>query len=168
MTPTITVDDKQVMVRFGTSGIPETVRTRLRTLIPGIAKQFGREIDNQLATGLKSRRSLKTNFFMSDQGTRIGARVSVTYQGGDEKKKNLPLWLDSGTKEHPIVATGLKGKGGPMNLFFYWEKIGANFIGPRVMHPVYPGIHYMEKATEAMRSTIIDQIVEAAVLGMKP
>lgn len=162
MIPTITVEDKLVMVRFGTSGIPESVRTRLRTLIPGITKQFGREIDSRLSTGLKSRRSLKTNTFMVDTGTRIGARVSVTYTGGDKTKADLPRWLESGTRPHVIMAKNASA------LFFYWEKIGANFIGPKVNHPGSAGIRYMEQSVEAMRSTIVDQIVEAAVKGMQP
>jgi hypothetical protein len=162
MTPTITVDDKVVMVRFGTNGIPESVRTRLRTLLPAVTRQFGREVDARLASGLKSRNTLKTEIhIVEDTSNGVRGRVRVTYQGGDKTKVMLPRWLETGTRPHVIAAKNARA------LYFYWEKIGAYFIGPKVNHPGFAGIHYMEQATEAMRETIVNQIVQAAVEGMR-
>lgn len=159
MIPTITVESKAVLARFSASGIPESVRTNLRQMIPGLVRKVGKEVDSRIAAGLKSRASLKTEIHMLESPKRIAGRVRVVYQGGDKTKSMLPRWLESGTKAHPIVARNASA------LYFYWEKIGAYFIGPKVMHPGFPGIQYMEGAIETMRPEIMSVVEEAARRG---
>jgi len=164
--PEIKVDARQALAKFSRAGIPESVRNALRRTLPDLGKLVGARVEHALDTQLKSRQNLRVTKEMRENPTQITARVAVTWVG-DPKKRMVPQWLESGTRPHEIWATGARGGAGPKALFFYWEKIGANFIGPRVFHPGFKGIQYMETTMALMEPQIVDVIKKAAIDGAK-
>lgn len=159
MIPTVTVDARQALARFSERGIPENVRTALRTMLPGLMKRFGRRVDERLESGLKTRRTLQTKAELVENPRQIVGRVRVIYTGADPTKKLLPQWLESGTRPHEIRAKHAKA------LFFFWERTGVFFIGPRVMHPGFKGIKYMENTLLELEPEIVDVIGTAGRMG---
>lgn len=155
MQPTVTVDAREALAKFSKAGIPEAVRNQLRRTLPDLTKRLGGVVDDNLTRGLKSRNRLTTKKEMIENPTKIVGRVRVLWTG-DPAKKMVPFWLERGTKPHPIVAKNAR------NLYFYWEKIGAFFIGPKVMHPGFKGLEYMQAALLQMEPEIVDVISSAA------
>lgn len=166
MIPEITIDARQAVARFSRAGIPEHVRTRLRQLLPGVTRRLGQRVEARLDSGLKSRSRLTVKQEMVENRERITGRVRVVWTG-DPKKKMVPQWLESGTRPHEIRASGLGGGAGPKALYFYWARIGTYFLGPRVMHPGFPGIRYMETALEQMGPDIVQAIKAATIDGAR-
>jgi hypothetical protein len=160
MIPSITIDSREALARFAPTGIPEAVRNQLRRTLPDLTKRLGGVVDANLSRGLKSRNRIETKKEMVENPSMIIGRVRVVWTG-DKSKAMVPFWLDQGTKPHPIVA---KNKS---NLYFYWEKIGAFFIGPKVMHPGFAGLQYMQAALLQMEPEIVDTISSAAKQASK-
>lgn len=149
MIPQITVNAQQAYARFSPAGIPEQVRKNLRALLPGLGQRVGGQIESRLNTELKSRQSLTVSKLMIENPSALYLQITVK----SSKNPMLPTWLESGTRPHEILGRPL--------LSFWWEKMGFQFIGPRVMHPGFAGIHYAENTLAAMESEIVDTLSNA-------
>lgn len=155
MLPTVTIDAKEALAKFSRAGIPEAVRNQLRQTLPDVTKRLGNVVDAKLSSQLKSRNRLETKKELVENPTKIVGRVRVVWTG-DKSKAMVPFWLDQGTKPHEIRAKNVSA------LYFYWEKIGAFFIGPKVMHPGFKGLDFMYQSLLQMEPEIVDVISNAA------
>lgn len=153
---TINVDARAALIKFSPSGIPESVRRNLRTMLPDLTKRLGALVDSKLDSGLKTRRRLQTKKEIVESPTALYGRVSVV---STSEPKLLPLWLDQGTKPHEIAAKNASA------LFFFWDKMGMNVAFRRVMHPGFAGIHFMQESFDEMRGEIVSGLTAAIKKG---
>lgn len=161
MTPQITIDAREALARFSRAGIPEGVRNQLRQTLPDVTRKLGALVDSKLSSQLKSRTNLQVKKELVENPQKIVGRVRVIWTG-DSSKAMVPFWLDQGTRPHEIKAVNAKA------LYFYWEKIGAYFIGKKVMHPGFKGLDFMNQSLLEMEPEIVDVIRDAAVRGAQP
>lgn len=155
--PTIDVQMSKVMLRFSPAGIPEAVRSNLRKVLPDLTKTVGQAVDARLSTELKSRKSLETKKELVENPTSIYGRVRVT----SSKNPLLPQWLETGTRPHDIVARNAKV------LAFYWARIGGMAFFPKVHHPGFRGLHYMQNTFLEYGDMIADRIGDAVGHGLQ-
>ena len=158
MTPTVTIDARAAIAKFSSAGIPESVRNRLRMVIPDLTKRLGRRVEEKLDTELKSRRRLQVTKEMVENPTKIVGRVQTV---ATAEPKLLPQWLETGTKAHPIIATNAGA------LFFYWPKLGRNVMFKSVWHPGFPGINYTQNAFREMEDEIFASMTSAVTAGAR-
>lgn len=151
----VTIDAKSALAKFSRAGIPEAVRNQLRQTLPDVTKALGNLVDSKLSSQLKSRTHLETKKELVENPTKIVGRVRVVWTG-DKSKAMVPFWLDKGTKPHVIMAKRASA------LYFYWEKIGAFFIGPKVMHPGFAGLDFMNQSLLELEPEIVDVLANAA------
>jgi|SRR5215831_1119202 len=151
MQPTITVDATQAYARFSPAGIPEAVRNNLRRLLPQLGKDIGSEIEHKLDSELRSRNSLSVKKEMHEDGWAVYIKIETVAPS----KPMLPLWLEEGTRPHPIVAVNARA------LYFYWERIGRYVAFKRVMHPGFKGLHYTERTMEEYAPRTADTLDQA-------
>src|SRR5229473_3267099 len=153
---TVKVEATQALAKFSPAGIPESVRRNLRAMIPDLTKRLGAAVENNLNTGLKSRRRLQVKKEMVENPTALYGRVRTI---ATSPPQLLPLWLEEGTKPNEIAARNASA------LFFFWEKMGKNVAFRRVMHPGFAGIHYMGNAFAAMEAEIVAGLTRAVREG---
>lgn len=159
----VKVDATKALARFSPAGIPVQVRNNLRQVIPPLMRDLTARIDANLSV-------LKSRTHVQIQGGRQGVMIENA-QGitgvaemiwtGDEKASMVPAVLESGSKPHVIRAVNAK------TLAFFWDKVGKTVFPRQVMHPGFPGIHYMERAFEAMKPRIVVEIEKAVKEGAK-
>ncbi len=154
---TVKVDNQNAIARFGPQGIPVAVRNNLRRVIPDLTRRLGAKVDENLDTGLKSRRRLVVQKQMVENPQGVYGRVTTISTSAPFM---LPLWLEDGTKAHEIVA-----KNAPA-LAFFWPRVGQNVFFKRVMHPGFAGIHYTANAFAEMESEIKHGINRAVRDGL--
>jgi hypothetical protein len=162
-TITVTVEDKAVLARFSPAGIPTQVRNNLRRVIPDLLRQFTGFVDNELSV-LKSRTHLQ--FIGGPQGQMIENPQQVVGQAemgwtGDPKAAMVPIIIESGAKPHPIAAVNARA------LAFFWPRVNKMVFFRQVQHPGFPGIHYMQRAFDALGPHIKESIQEAVDEGLK-
>lgn len=157
--PTITVDARRAMARFGPRGIPEQVRMRLRGTLPSIGKKLTRGIEEKLDSELKSRTRLKTTAEMRENPNEIYIKVSEIWTGASSQNM-VPAVLDTGSKPHEIAAKNASV------LYFFWEKLGRNVAFRRVMHPGFPGINYMKRTLAEQQREITDTLKRNVIEAM--
>lgn len=156
----VTIDAHQAIQKFSRAGIPEAVRNQLRQTLPDVTKRLGNLVDAKLSSQLKSRTRLETKKELVENPTKIVGRVRVVWTG-DKSKAMVPFWLDQGTRPHEIRAIRAKA------LYFYWAKIGAFFIGPKVMHPGFAGLGFMQQSLLELEPEIVDVLADAARRGSR-
>ncbi len=158
MIPTVTVDARGAIAKFSPAGIPEYVRNNLRQIIPDLTKRLGAKVEEKLDTELKSRRRLQVTKEMIENPTKVVGRVQTI---ATAEPKLLPLWLETGTKAHPIFA---KNSGA---LAFFWPKMGRNVMFKSVWHPGFPGINYTQNAFREMEDEIFASMTRAVTAGVR-
>ena len=158
MTPTVQIDASKALARFSQAGIPEAVRSNLRRMLPSLGKAVGASVEAKLDSKLKSRRSLTVRKEMVENPTAIYARINVM----SSRNPLLPLWLEEGTKAHPIVARNAPA------LAFFWERMGRMMIVKSVMHPGTPAFGFMAETRAEMGPSIVSAITEAVRDGLRP
>jgi hypothetical protein len=159
----VTVDADRVLARFSPAGIPMQVRNNLRRVIPDLMRGLTARIDSNLGA-LKSRTHLQLKGGpqgqMVENASQIVGRAEMTWTG-NPKASMVPKVLESGSKPHVIEAVNAKA------LAFFWPAMGGMVFFKKVMHPGFPGIHYMENAFNSMRSEIVDKIGTAVKTGLQ-
>lgn len=145
----VKVNNNQAMVKFGPTGIPVAVRNALRGVLPALTKKLGDEIENNLNTGLKTRRRLVVKKEMVENPTGIYGRVTTI---STSEPYMLPLWLEDGTAPHIIRAKNASA------LFFFWEKVGQNVAFVQVSHPGFRGIQFTKNAWDKLEPEIKETI----------
>lgn len=153
---TVKVDSSRALAKFGPQGIPEAVRRSLRRIIPDLAKRLGAAVDANLTAGLKTRSSLTVKKEMVENPTALYGRVTTV----SSKNPLLPLWLESGTKAHDIVASGAA-------LSFFWPKVGKQMFLKKVHHPGFAGINYSANAFTQMEGEIKAALTSAVRAGAR-
>lgn len=161
--PTITVDARRALARFSPAGIPEEVRARLRSVLPGIGRRLAGGVDAKLDSDFKSRTRLRVTAEMRENQNEIFVEVAVKWTG-EQSARMVPAVLDTGSKPHEIAA-----KNAPV-LFFFWEKMGKNVAFTRVHHPGFPGTQYMKRTlgeqqrdiTETLKRNVIEAMNRTA------
>jgi hypothetical protein len=154
----ITVDATKALAKL--DHIPLAVRNNLRGIIPDLTKQLGALVNAKLDTELKSRTRIQVKQELVENPTSIYGRVAAVWTG-DSKSAMVPQVLESGARAHEIVAVNAQA------LSFFWEKMGKNVMFKRVMHPGFPGIHYMANSFAEMRSDIVSKIRTVVLQGAK-
>lgn len=149
---TVTVDDRRALAKL--NALTPRIRDALRGVIPDLTRQLGTRVDRNLDAGLKSRTHIQVKQEFVENPTSIYGRVSAVWTG-DARAKMVPAVLESGSKEHDIVAVNAKA------LSFFWERVGKNVMFKRVHHPGFAGIHYMQNAFDQMKSQISQDIRSA-------
>jgi hypothetical protein len=168
-TITVTVEDKAVLARFSPAGIPTQVRNNLRRVIPDLLRQFTGFVDNELSV-LKSRTHLQ--FIGGPQGQMIENPQQVVGRAemgwtGDPKKSFVPIIIEKGSHHtRPIRAVNAQA------LAFFWPKVNKMIFVKAVglSDPSkldFPGIHYMQRAFDALGPHIRESIQEAVDEGLK-
>ena len=155
--PRVKVDASGAIATFDPNrGISVNIRNRLRPTIIDLTRRLGARVDSNLSAGLKTRRSLYVKKEMVEDAKGVIGRVTTL----STKNPMLPIWLEEGTKPHPIVARNARA------LYFFWDKVGANVFFKRVMHPGFAGIHYTQNAFSDMQSEIKSAIRKAVSDGL--
>jgi len=160
---TVVVDGRAALAKFSPAGIPEAVRRNMRAAIPGLLKDLAAEVNKNLNSGLQSRTRVqikKGQGEMVENASGITGRMEMIWTG-DQKQAMVPEVLESGSKPHVIAAVNAK------SLAFYWPVIGGMAFFKQVMHPGFPGIHYMENAFESMKAEIVQRMQDAVMKGTK-
>lgn len=160
MTPTVTIDAKQVLARFSPAGIPQGVRQELRAVLPDLTRRLGLNVEERLNTQLRSRRRLKVDKLLREDARGITGQVRTVWTG-DKSKSFIPQILETGAKAHPIFPRNAKA------LSFFWERIGQRVVLASVWHPGFPGINYMTEAFREMEGEILGSITEAVRRGLR-
>lgn len=153
--PTIDVNFEKVFARFSPAGIPESVRSNLRSVLPDLTKEIGGAVDEKLSSQLKSRTSLETKKELVENPTTIYGSVRVI----SSKNPLLPQWLETGTRPHDIAARNGKV------LAFFWPRIGGMAFFPKVHHPGFKGIQYMATTFSEYEDKIAATITKAVQTG---
>lgn len=152
----VKVDSSKALIKFGPQGIPEAVRRNLRRIIPDLTKRLGAAVDANLTAGLKTRASLTVKKEMVENPTALYGRVTTV----SSKNPLLPLWLESGTKAHDIVATGPA-------LAFFWPKVGKQMFLKKVHHPGTAPGNFSANAFHAMEAEIKAALTSAVRAGAR-
>lgn len=156
--PTIRVDARRALARFGPKGIPEEVRARLRAVLPSIGRKLAAGIDQKLNTDFKSRTHLRVDGEMRENPSEIFVEVSVKWTG-ESRANMVPAVLDTGSKPHIIAAKNAN------SLYFFWEKMGKNVAFKYVNHPGFPGTQYMKRTLgeqqDEITATLKRNVIEA-------
>ena len=155
MQPTIQVDATKAFAKFSDAGIPQAVRNNLRAVLPQLGQQVGAGAEHRLDSGLKSRTTITINKQMVENPSQISVRIFATSPTANGL---LPSYLESGTRPHPIT-------GNPW-LAFFWDKIGQFVALPRVNHPGFAGIHYMQNTMAEQEPNIVNTVSEAVKRGL--
>jgi hypothetical protein len=155
----IKVDTRDAIAKFGPGGkLPAMVRANLRRVLPDLTKRLGAKVDDNLNSGLKTRRRLVVKKQMVENPTSIYGLVTTV---STREPYLLPLWLEDGTRPHVIAAKNAAA------LYFFWDKLGKFVSFKQVNHPGFKGIHYTLNAFQSMETEIEQAIAKAAREGAK-
>ena len=162
MPVTVKIDAGEALQRFSPAGIPVQVRNNLRAAIPPLMRGLTAEIDSNLSA-LKSRTHLQLRGGpqgqMVENAQGITGRAEMTWTG-DPKAAMVPVVLETGAKPHVIAAKNVSA------LHFFWGAVGGWVFFKQVNHPGFPGIHYMQRAFDSMRSEIVEKVTGAVQRGV--
>lgn len=148
--PTVTLDASKLDARL--AKMDQTIRFKLRIVIPGLLKKLGAKVEGNLNTGLKSRNRLTVDKKMTETSKGVFGSVSVRWTG-ETNKSFIPQILETGARAHPIFA---KNAGA---LAFLWPKVGPGmFFFKSVWHPGYAGGHFVQNAFRDMEDEILDAL----------
>jgi hypothetical protein len=141
--------------------VPVGVRNQLRLVIPDLTRQVGSLVNSKLDSELKSRTHLQVTEELHDTTKGKIYGVVATVWNGASAQKLVPLYLEAGTRAHEIVAVNAGA------LAFFWERMGANVMFKRVMHPGFAGINYMARSFAEMKGEIVSKLQAAARAGAR-
>jgi hypothetical protein len=158
---TIKVDATSALAKLSPStGIPEQVRKNLRALLPDLTRRVGAQVESNLDSRLKSRRTLEVKKELVESPNYIYGRVRLV--ANPPSPSFLPDILESGARAHLI-------QGNPI-LSFFWDKVGKQVFFPQVNHPGFSGTQSMKDAFDSMQSVIrsnLEDSVFGAVRGIR-
>lgn len=151
MEPTINVDLSKAQLRFSPAGIPETVRSNLRRLIPQLAHNITAAINNRMNTQLKSRNTLTVTEKMRENPSKITMEIQII---SPSAKGLLPAYLELGTAPHEIV---------PRNAQFLRFALGGviEVFAKKVQHPGTRPYLFMEQTVAEFMGDIQGTLNEA-------
>jgi hypothetical protein len=147
----IEVDLSKALVRLSDAGIPESVRTNLRRLIPPLANNMVAAINNRLNTQLKSRNTIEVTEVMRENPSRITATIAIESPSAGGL---LPTFLELGTKPHEIL---------PVNAQMLHFVLGGviEVFARRVDHPGTKPYLFMQDTLAEFMGDIQDTLDQA-------
>lgn len=167
--PTIEVKADAVLAKLRI--LPERLRNRLRTTIPGVTRDLADKVRTKLAPGAlgtSPRTGLPlfntTNRLLPAVAARMVENVNAVKGRVFIDPAKFPsvaaMSLESGARPHTITARNASA------LFFFWPKVGANVAFKSVNHPGFPGAFFlrdslaeqMPEIREALTAALTDEV----------
>lgn len=162
--PTIEVKADAVLAKMRI--LPQRLRAKLRTTIPGLTRDLAAKVRAKLVPGSLGT-SAQTGLPLFATSNRLLPSVSAEVRDNVAYFKGrvfldpgkfpaiAGMSLESGARPHVIVARNASA------LRFFWPKIGGTFVGRQVHHPGFPGAFFMRDSLAEMLPEITETLKDA-------